>query len=219
MLKYPCLILDHDDTVVQSETSVNYPCFLEFLKVYRPGATLTLEEYMGWCSELTFVEMCRTRFHLTDEEMALEYRFWKDYIRSHIPAPFPGIREILHRHRSAGGMICVVSMSSEEIIRRDYRAHFGLEPDVIFDCELPEDQRKPNPYALNRIMADYGFRKDQLLVLDDMKFGWQMARDAGVPIGFAAWSRQAFPKLLAQMRELCDYSFDTTEKLYNFLFD
>ena len=29
MLKYPCLVLDHDDTVVKSEITVNYPCFLE----------------------------------------------------------------------------------------------------------------------------------------------------------------------------------------------
>ena len=28
MLKYPCLVLDHDDTVVQSEATVNYPYFV-----------------------------------------------------------------------------------------------------------------------------------------------------------------------------------------------
>ena len=32
MLKFPCLVLDHDDTVVQSEATVNYPFFVEFLK-------------------------------------------------------------------------------------------------------------------------------------------------------------------------------------------
>ena len=31
-MKYRCLILDHDDTVVASEESVNYPCFLEVLE-------------------------------------------------------------------------------------------------------------------------------------------------------------------------------------------
>ena len=25
MLKYPCLVLDHDDTVVQSEKTIGYP--------------------------------------------------------------------------------------------------------------------------------------------------------------------------------------------------
>ena len=39
MLKYPCLVLDHDDTVVQSEATVNYPFFVEFLREYRPGMT------------------------------------------------------------------------------------------------------------------------------------------------------------------------------------
>ena len=31
MLKYPCLVLDHDDTVVQSEATVNYPFFCYIL--------------------------------------------------------------------------------------------------------------------------------------------------------------------------------------------
>ena len=29
MLNYRCLVLDHDDTVVRSEETVNYPSFLE----------------------------------------------------------------------------------------------------------------------------------------------------------------------------------------------
>ena len=33
MLNYRCLVLDHDDTVVRSEETVNYPSFLEALKV------------------------------------------------------------------------------------------------------------------------------------------------------------------------------------------
>ena len=42
MLNYRCLVLDHDDTVVRSEETVNYPSFLEALKVLRPGRTITL---------------------------------------------------------------------------------------------------------------------------------------------------------------------------------
>ena len=45
MLKYPCLVLDHDDTVVQSETTINYPYFCYILDQFRPGQTITLEEY------------------------------------------------------------------------------------------------------------------------------------------------------------------------------
>ncbi len=219
MLKYPCLILDHDDTVVQSESTINYPCFIEYLAKYRPGCSLTLEQYMRGCNEMTFVEMCRSWFHLDDDEMAVEYQFWKDYIRNHIPSPFPGIQEILYRQKKENGLICVVSMSAEEIIRRDYRAHFGIEPDVIFDCDLPMEQRKPNPYAINEIMQAYGFTPNQVLVLDDMRFGWQMARSAGVPIAFAAWGREEFPELKEEMTQLCDFFFDSVKELYNFLFN
>ena len=45
MLKYPCLVLDHDDTVVKSEITVNYPCFLESLERFRPGETMGYQEF------------------------------------------------------------------------------------------------------------------------------------------------------------------------------
>ena len=35
MLKYPCLVLDHDDTVVQSERTIGYPFFCYILDQYR----------------------------------------------------------------------------------------------------------------------------------------------------------------------------------------
>ena len=35
MLRYPCLVLDHDDTVVQSEATVNYPFFVYILDAYQ----------------------------------------------------------------------------------------------------------------------------------------------------------------------------------------
>ena len=45
MLKYKCLVLDHDDTVVQSEATINYPFFCQVLDRFRPGATITAREY------------------------------------------------------------------------------------------------------------------------------------------------------------------------------
>ena len=48
MLKYPCLVLDHDDTVVQSEATINFPFFVYILNQIRPGAAITLEEYVEW---------------------------------------------------------------------------------------------------------------------------------------------------------------------------
>ena len=56
MLKYPCLVLDHDDTVVQSEATVNYPYFRDILDVFRPGATISLAEYTDGCFRLGFLD-------------------------------------------------------------------------------------------------------------------------------------------------------------------
>lgn len=219
MLKFPCIVLDHDDTVVQSEATVNFPCFCRFLEQYRPGTTITLSEYLSLCSKMTFIDMCRIRFSMTDEELEAEYHYWKAYAREHIPAPFPGMRELLHAYRQAGGLICVSSMSAEENIRRDYRTHYGLEPDRIFGWDMPEEKRKPNPYALEQIIAEYRLRPDRLLVVDDMKFAVAMARSAGCPIAFAGWGRKEFPAICAEMEKLCDYSFYSTESLQKFLFD
>ena len=44
-LKYKCLVLDHDDTVVDSTAKIHFPAFLVALRVMRPGVTMELEEY------------------------------------------------------------------------------------------------------------------------------------------------------------------------------
>ena len=219
MLKYPCLVLDHDDTVVQSEITINYPYFCYILDQFRPGATITLEEYTHGCCHLGFSEMCRQNYAFTEQELEEEYLGWKEYIRSHIPAPYPGIGEIIKRQKELGGLVCVVSHSSEEIIKRDYNAHFGILPDDIYGWDLPEHQRKPNPYPLEQIMANYALKPEQLLVVDDLKPAWKMATKVGVPIAFAAWSKADFPELSKEMRRLCQYSFDSTKELEKFLFD
>ena len=218
MLKYPCLILDHDDTVVQSESTVNYPFFVEFLKEYRPGATITEHEYISGCFNPGYGDMCRQRFGFTEEELLIEYKGWKEYIRHHIPAPYPGIEQLLRRYREAGGKIFVVSMSAQENILRDYKTHFGIVPDAVYGWDLEPEHRKPSPWALEQIMANYGFAPEQMLVVDDMKAAVKMARAAGCPIAFAGWGRVEYPEISREMTSLCDFTFDSTEKLEKFLF-
>ncbi len=219
MLKYKCLVLDHDDTVVQSEATVNYPFFVEFLKEYRPGMTISAHEYVSECFHPGYIEMCRRRFDFSDEELDLEYNAWKTHIKTTVPAPYPGVERILKRQKEEGGIIVVSSQSAQENILRDYRTHFGLEPDMIFGWDLLPEQRKPSPYALEKAMERYSLSPADLLVIDDMKPAVQMARAAGVEIAFAGWGRAEFPEICGEMETLCDYSFYSTESLEKFLFE
>ena len=218
MLKYPCLVLDHDDTVVQSEATINYPYFCYILDQFRPGTKITLQEYTEGCYHLGFVEMCKEKYNFSDEELNEEYLGWKEYIKSHIPSPFPGIKDIIMRQKAAGGLVCVVSHSTEETITRDYQAHFGLQPDEIYGWDFPEHQRKPNPYPLFQIMNKYQLSPTDILVVDDMKPAWEMAQKANVEIAFAGWGRQNYPEIMDEMMKLCNYAFHSTKVLSEFLF-
>ena len=219
MLKYPCLVLDHDDTVVQSETTINYPFFCYILDQYRPGETITLDEYTNGCFHPGFAEMCRQKYQFTDRELKEEYAGWMEYVMTHTPEPYPGIRELIHRYKKAGGILCVVSHSSNRNITRDYLTHFGILPDDIFGWDLPEHQRKPSTYPLEQIMKKYGLQSEQLLVVDDLKPAWIMCKNAGVPIAFAAWSKENCPGILKEMSALCNYTFHSPGELEAFLFN
>ena len=219
MLKYPCLVLDHDDTIVQSEATINYPFFVEYLKEYRPGMSISLHEYVSGCFEPGYIEMCRQKFGFNDEELLHEYNSWKAYIASHTPAPYPGVERIIKRQKEEGGIVCVSSQSADANILRDYRELFGIEPDDIFGWDLAPENRKPSPYALKTIMQKYGLSPDQLLIIDDMKPACQMARAVGVKIAFAAWGRLGYPYICNEMEKMCDFSFRSTEELEKFLFE
>ena len=219
MLKFPCLVLDHDDTVVQSELTINYPYFCSILDQFRPGATITWEEYLRGCCDLGFAEMCRQNYNFTEQELVDEYQGWKEFIRTHTPPPFPGIERIIRRQKEEGGMICVVSHSSEEIIRRDYQTHFGIQPDAIYGWDLPEHQRKPNAYPLLHIMDTYSFAPKDLIVVDDLKPAWEMASKVGVKTALAAWSKTDVPDICQELTKLYDHSFHSPKELEKFLFD
>ena len=219
MPKYKCLVLDHDDTVVQSETTVNFPFFQYILNQFRPGTTITLKEYTDGCFHMGFADMCRKWYGFTEQELVAEYNGWKEYITDHVPAPFPGIKTVIRRQKEAGGIVCVVSHSCNQNITRDYSTHFGILPDDIYGWDLPEEKRKPSPWPLEQIMEKYHLSPEQLLVVDDMKPAWEMARAAGVPIAYAGWSRTDRPEIAEEMTRLCDFVFDSTKALEQFLFD
>ena len=162
--------------------------------------------------------MCRQRFQFTQQELHDEYIGWMEHVKTNIPAPFPGIGDVIQQQKQEGGLLCVVSHSSIQNITRDYEVHFGVQPDAIYGWDLPEHQRKPNPYPLLDIMKRYDLTAKDMLVVDDMKLAWHMVQPVGVEIAFAAWGKTEFPELTEEMQSLCNYTFTTPENLQKFLF-
>ena len=124
-MKYKCLVLDHDDTVVNSTATIHYPAFLAFMKTARPDLSMSLEEYFAYNFEPGVIPLFRDICGLSPEEMKQEEAFWHGYVKDHIPQAYPGIRSLLETHKKEGGLICVISHSFSHYILRDYEFIFA----------------------------------------------------------------------------------------------
>lgn len=126
------------------------------------------------------------------------------------------MREILQRFHDAGGVITVVSHSVSGYILRDYRENGLPEPDAVFGWELPPEQRKPNPYPLEQIMQRFSLKPSELLMLDDLKPGYDMAQQCGVDFAAAGWAND-IPEIENFMRRYGKYYFKTVAEFGTFM--
>ena len=215
-MRYKCLVFDHDDTVVNSTATIHHPCFEAYLREYFPGRSCSLEDYFLKNFEPGFIPMCREEYGLTDEDLQIEYRYWQDYVQSRIPQAYPGLRELMERHKAQGGLLAVISHSTAWNIRRDYKANGLPEPDLVFGWEQPPERRKPNPWPLEELMRRLSLRPSELLMIDDLKPGYDMARACGVDFAAVGWAND-IPQIERFMRENCRLYFKTVEELSAFL--
>jgi len=215
-MRYKCLVFDHDDTVVSSTAEIHHPSFQAFLDIKRPGMICTLENYFIKNFDPGFLEMCREDYGLTEEELQEELVFWMDYVKKIVPDAFPGIREIMNGHVSEGGIICVVSHSFDRNIRRDYEKNGLPEPAAVYGWERPVEERKPNPFPLQDIMRKFDLRPEEILMIDDLKPGYEMAKACGVDFAAVGFAND-IPQIEAFMRENCKYYFKTVAQLAEFL--
>ena len=217
-MKTPCLIVDHDDTVVNSTATVHYPCFVEYTRIYHPEYRCTLEDYFLKNFDPGVVAFFRDEVGMSEAQMLQEQTYWNAYVQNHVPQAYPGMAEILWEQKRRGGRLCVVSHSYRDNILRDYRENGLPEPDAVYGWECPPERRKPNPWPLEQIMADFGLEPGELLMLDDLKPGYDMARACGVPFAAAGWAND-IPQIEGFMRKNCDYYFKTVPELGAWLFD
>lgn len=218
-LKYPCLVVDHDDTVVNSTATVHYPCFVEYMHKYFPKAReYTLEDYFVKNFDPGIVAFFREEIGMSAEQMQHEQVCWNEYVQQTVPQAYPGIRDVLWEQKKRGGTLCVVSHSYAKNILRDWRENGFPEPDAVFGWEQPAEERKPSPHSLNAIMCRFGFTPDQLLMLDDLKPGYDMAKAAGVHFAAAGWAN-GIPEIESFMRANCGMYYKTVTELYHDLFE
>lgn len=189
MIRYSCLVLDHDDTVVKSTPGIHYPSFVEAVRVLRPDTEpLSLQDFVSYCFNPGFNELCREIMQFTKEEQQTQYKIWRSYTENNIPEFYEGFPELLRDYKADGGIVSVVSHSESRQILRDYLHNCGLEPDCIFGWDMEEHQRKPNPYPIYQTMKMHNLQREDILVLDDLKPGLDMARKCGVKFAGAGWS-------------------------------
>lgn len=215
-MKYKCLVFDHDDTVVNSTASIHHPCFNEYLKLRRPGMSCSYEQYMLYNFDPGFLGMAREVYGMTDEDLADELVFWQSYVKDHIPKAYDGIGDIMRRHKENGGIIAVVSHSYEHYILRDYEHNDLPKPDAVYGWGRPEHERKPNPFPLEDIMRTFDLKPEELVMIDDLKPGYDMAMACGVDFAAVGWSYD-LESIEKFMRSNCSNYFKSVPELAAFL--
>lgn len=217
-MKYKCLVLDHDDTLTKSTPLIHYPSFRDAQIELRPDMKpYTLEEFVDKCFHPGFHFLRDDILAFNEKEIARQQEIWKDYTNRITPELYEGMADIIHDFRKEGGHICVVSHSEESIISKDYNEQLGFEPYKIFGYVEDYEKMKPNPYPLVTIMNELDLNPEDLLMVDDLKPGLDMAKKCHVDFAAAGWSH-IVPSISDYMKEHANFYFSEVKQLRSFIF-
>ncbi|EMS10905.1 haloacid dehalogenase family hydrolase domain containing protein [Entamoeba histolytica HM-3:IMSS] len=222
MLKFKCLMLDHDDTSVDSTPNIHYPCYLEFMKTRPNDHILTYQEWFKMLWYKGLFTYYREDLHLSEDEIQQQLNSSRQYTLTHEPAHFfPGFIEMLKEFRRLGGIIGVVSFSDEQNILRHYRSETNGEfvPDIVYgwNKEAPE-KCKPYAFPVLDVLEKYHLEKKDILVVDDLLPGLEMAKNAGVKKAGALYGK-GHEFLREEMEEHCDFLCETVTDLKNLIIE
>ena len=216
-MKYKCLVLDHDDTVVDSTKTIHYPAFLDTLHQLRPDhKPLSFNDFNHHCFIHGFHHLCEVRYGFDKVEMMKEYEIWKSHTRNKQASPYDGWRELLRRFKKLGGIIIVVSYSESAEILRDYHNHFNFVPDRIYGYDAGPENIKPHIQPILDIIKDYKLAHKDICVIDDMPAGFVMAKNAQVDFIWARWSHDD-PRLIEHIKKISQLALSDVHQLINFL--
>jgi beta-phosphoglucomutase-like phosphatase (HAD superfamily) len=213
-LPFRCLLVDHDDTAVESTAAIHYPAHVESLRVLRPGRTPpTCDEWMLH-NFRGVMEYLQGELALTPEELEQELVIWRSFTTTRVPPFFPGILPLLRDFQAAGGRVAVISHSEADVIAAHYRAgaEAAVTPDLVFGWDNDASRRKPSPWPVREALSAFACPPDAALVVDDLRPGILMARSAGVPFAAAGWGHR-IPEIERLMRAESDHYCASVEEL------
>lgn len=185
------MILDHDDTAVDSTATIHFPAHLEVMRQLRPDyPQISLEEWYRKNFDPGIMSFLTDELSFSEHEIQTEYKIWREYTSSIIPSFYPGFLELLVEYRKRGGIVAVISHSEEDLIKRDYQisgSKVSFIPDKIMGWNHEEAKRKPSPYPVFKILEIFNLNKNEALIVDDLKPGVLMAKASGVEVVAAGW--------------------------------
>ena len=215
-----CLILDHDDTAEDSTREIHYPAHVRAMQQLRPEhRPVSVEEWFVKNCEPGIMGYLVDELGMSEEELETSFRVWREATAEAIPHFYPGVLEALAAYRAEGGLIVVASHSEEHVIRAHYQAAGNgraLMPDLVFGWAAGPDRRKPHPFPVEETLRQLDLEPRDVLVVDDLKPGIEMAGAAGVDAAAVAWSHD-LSVIRAYMDRRSVARFDTVSEFAEFI--
>lgn len=217
-LRYRCLVLDHDDTAVNSTEHIHYPIYRELMAQKRPELEekLDLNGFISMNNEKGVTRHYFEDLGFSEEEWKEAFEMWKNHeLRKTIPDFYDGFIDILRKYRDDGGFIAVVSHSDEKAIRMHYSHFPEVMPDEVYGATGDGTKNKPYTWPLDQLMEKHGFDATDIVVVDDLMPGIEMAKKVGATTIGVGWSHNVNKDL----KENCDYFCDKVGELEQYLYD
>lgn len=216
-MRYQCIILDHDDTAVDSTGYIHYPVFVQALKELRPNEPLlSLTQFVDYCFNPGFASLCRDIEQFSPAEMQRQQVIWRQYNQALTAQFFPNFPQLVRDFKARGGKVTVISQSDASKIESDYLTTCHFKPDIVYGWDAGVGKRKPAAYPVQQILQRLQLAPEAALIVDDSRPGLEMAAKCGVPFAAAGWAPKT-PKIKNWMKNHANLYFLQVEQLAAFL--
>lgn len=126
--------------------------------------------------------------------------------------------DIISGFQNEGGIVTVVSHSESHKIVEDYRRENILVPEQVFGWELGLEKIKPSAFPVDSIINNYDLDRSEVLVLDDLRPGLEMANKSEVPFATAGWAQKP-SEIKKWMRVNSEFYFDDIDSFGKHIFE